>query len=178
MALNPTPFDSDAADGTTHHIIRMKPDGSGKQELVNAHWGINPRFADGVEYRFVRSEGKAFPSRRCLVPVSDFRMTVGSRTYRVTRDDGNHFYLAGVWEPAMAGWPLAFRVITVAANPDVERYQDRHGAMIERRRVMDWLAVKMPEHELLVTPPAHVFFVEELGAKSTGRKPAQNRLAL
>nr|WP_083434363.1 SOS response-associated peptidase family protein [Sphingomonas sp. Y57] len=177
MALNPTPFDSDAADGTTHHIIRMKPDGSGKQELVNAHWGTNPRFSDGVEYRFVRSEGKTFPSHRCLVPVSDFRMKVGSKNYRVTRDDGNHFYLAGVWEPAMAGWPLAFRVITVAANPDVERYQDRHGAMIERRQVMDWLSAKVPEYELLVTPPAHVFFVEELGSP-TKRKPSQTRMLL
>lgn len=117
MALNPTTFDSDAADGTAHHIIRMKPDGSGKQELVNAHWGTNPRFSDGIEYRFVRSEGKTLPSHRCLVPVSDFRMKAGKKDYRVTRDDGNHFYLAGVWEPAMAGWPLAFKIITVAAIP-------------------------------------------------------------
>lgn len=77
MTLNLTPFDSDAAEGTAHHIIRMKPDGSGKQELVNAHWGINPRFGGGIECRFVQSEGKTFPSHRCLVPVSDFRMKVG-----------------------------------------------------------------------------------------------------
>lgn len=178
MALNPTPFDSDAAEGTTHHIIRMKPDGSGKQNLVNARWGANPRFADGFEYRFVRSEEKTFPSHRCLVPVSDFRMKVGSKDYRVTRDDGNHFYLAGVWEPAMAGWPLAFRVITVAANPDVERYQERHGAMIERRQVMDWLAGKVSATELLVTPPAHVFFVEEIDSKPRARKAVQGRLTL
>jgi len=60
---------------------------------------------------------------------------------------------------------LAFKVITVAANPDVERYQDRHGAMIERRQVIDWLAAKVPEDELLVTPPAHVLFVEEIGSR-------------
>lgn len=177
MALNPTPFDSDAAEGTTHHIIRMKPDGSGKQELVEAHWGTNPRFSDGVEYRFVRSEGKTFQSYRCLLPVSDFRMKVGSKDYRVTRDDGNHFYLAGVWEPALAGWPLAFKVITVAANPDVERYQDRHGAMIERRQVMDWLGAKIPTDELLVTPPAHVFFVEEMGSPPK-RKPSPTRMLI
>lgn len=178
MALNPTPFDSDAAEGTSHHIIRMKPDGSGKQELVNAHWGTNPRFAGGVEYRFVRSEGKMFPSNRCLLPVSDFRMKVGKKDYRVSRDDGNFFYLAGVWEPALAGWPLSFKVITVAASPDVERYQDRHGAMIERRQVMDWLGAGVLPEGMLVTPPAHVFMVEEITAKSGKRKAIQTQLGL
>lgn len=176
MALNPTPFDSDAADGASHPIIRMKPDGSGKQELVNARWGTNPRFSGGVEYRFVRSEGRDFPDHRCLVPVSDFRMKVGKKDYRVTRDDGNHFYLAGIWEEALAGWPLAFRVITVAANPDVASYQDRHGAMIERRQVMGWLLGTISEDELLVTPQAHVFQVEEIGRGKLVRR--QNSLAL
>jgi len=178
MALNPTPFDSDAAEGTTHHIIRMKPDGSGKQEMVNAHWGTNPRFSDGIEYRFVQSEGKTFPTHRCLVPVSDFRMKVGSKNYCVTRDDGNHFYLAGVWAPPLAGWPLAFKVIIVAANPDVARYQDRHGAMIERRQAMDWLKGISPEDELLVTPPAHVFVVAEMNSRSGRSKPVQRQLGL
>jgi len=177
MAMTPTPFDSDAAQGTTHHIIRMKPDGSGKQELVNAHWGTNPRFSDGIEYRFVQSEGKTFPSHRCLVPVSDFRMKVDSKNYRVIRDDGNHFYLAGVWEPAMAGWPLAFKVITVAANPDIERYQDRHGAMIERRQVMDWLRDGGNAVGLLTTPASGVFMVEEVGGGARSRS-RQRKLAL
>lgn len=173
MTLNPTPFDSNAAEGATHHIIRLKTDGTGKQELVTARWGCNPRFSDGVEYRFVRSEGKTFPGHRCLVPVSNFRMKVGSSDYRVTRDDGNYFYLAGVWEPALAGWPRAFKVITVEAGPDVARYQDRHGAMIERRQVMDWLCGKLPVDDLLVTPPAHIFRVEDVGAKSGGLNAAQ-----
>ncbi len=163
MALTPSPFDSDAADGTTHHIIRMKPDGSGKQELVSAHWGTNPRFSDGIAYRFVPAEGKTFPSHRCLVPISDFRMKVGSKHYRVTREDRNFFYLAGVWEPPLGRWPLAFKVITVSANPEVSRYQDRHGAMIERRQAMNWLGATSPEDALLVTPPAHVFLVEKVG---------------
>ena len=64
-------------------------------------------------------------------------------------------------------WPLAFRVITVAANPDVAPCQGRHGAMIERRQVMGWLAAKVPEGELLVTPPAHVFLIEEFEKRSS-----------
>ncbi len=78
-------------------------------------------------------------------------------------DDGNFFYLAGVWEPAMAGWPLAFRIINVPANAEVSKYQDRHGAIILRRQVMDWLDAIVPEDELLTTPPAHMFIVEEVG---------------
>lgn len=47
--------------------------------------------------------------------------------------------------------------------------------MIERRQVMDWLTARVAEDELLVTPPAHVFFVEELGSP-TKRKPSQTRM--
>jgi putative SOS response-associated peptidase YedK len=89
-------------------------------------------------------------------------MTVGDKRYRVTLDDGNHFYLAGVWEPAMADWPLAFRIITVAANPEVARYQERHGAIIQRRQVMQWLDATVAGVDLLVTPPARLFRVEEI----------------
>ena len=165
MSATATPFDSDAAEGTLRPIIRYKPDGSGKKEVVNAHWGSNPRFSAGVEYRFVRSEGQTFPSQRCLIPASEFRMKVGKKDYRVTLDDGNFFYLAGVWEPAIAGWPLAFRIITVAANAEVAHYQDRHGAIILRRKVMDWLDATVTEDELLVTPAAHMFLVEEVSAR-------------
>lgn len=141
--------------------------------MVEAVWGSNPRFSDGVAYRFVRSEGKTFPSHRCLLPASEFRMTVGDRKYRVTLDDGNFFYLAAVWEPAMGDWPLCFRIVTVAANPEVARYQDRHGAIIHRREVMQWLDGSAPESALLVTPPARTFRCEEIGASP----PCQAHLA-
>lgn len=100
-------------------------------------------------------------------------MTVGEKRYRVTLDGGNHFYLAAIWEPAMADWPLNYRVITVAANPEVARYQERHGAIIQRRQVMQWLDAQVPELDLLETPPARTFVVQEIGAK-----PVQTMLAL
>lgn len=82
------------------------------------------------------------------------------------------------WEPALAGWPLTFKVITVSANPDVARYQDRHGAMIERRQVMDRLDARLPVEDSLVTPPPHVFFVEDIGGKSGKTKEVQKHLTL
>jgi len=164
MDSSPTPFDSDAPLGARRAIIRRNPDDVQEVEMVEATWGSNPRFSDGVSYRFVRSEGKTFPNHRCLIAASEFRMAVGDRHYRVTLDGGNFFYLAAVWEPAMGDWPLAYRIVTVAANREVAPYQERHGAIIHRREVMQWLDLSVPEIDLLVTPPSRTFVVEEINS--------------
>jgi putative SOS response-associated peptidase YedK len=178
MTVAATPFDFDTSGNGVRPIIRYKPDEPGKPEMINARWGSNPRFSDGVEFRFVRSEGKIFPTHRCLIPASEFQLRAGDRRHRVTLDDGNFFYLAGVWEPAMGDWPLSFRIITVPANPEVLQYQDRHGAIILRRQVKDWLDSIIPEIDLLTTPPARMFDVEEIGGVRRNAKPVQRRLIL
>jgi putative SOS response-associated peptidase YedK len=170
---SPIPFDSEAPLGSRRAIIRRNPDDASEIEMVDATWGSDPRFSASVTYRFARSEGQTFPSHRCLIPASEFHMSVGDKRYRVTLDGGNFFYLAAVWEPAMGDWPLCYRVVTVAANPEVAHYQERQGAIIHRRQVMQWLDLTVPEAELLVTPPANSFIVEEIGAK-----PVQTLLAL
>jgi putative SOS response-associated peptidase YedK len=159
---SPTPFDSDAPLGSRRAIIRHNPDNMQEVEMVEATWGSNPRFSDGTSFRFVRADGQTFPSHRCLVPASEFQMTVGDKRYRVTLEDGNFFYLAGVWEPAMGEWPLSYRIVTVAANPEVARYQERHGAIIHRRQVMQWLDRTVPAIDLLDTPPARTFRIEQI----------------
>lgn len=90
-------------------------------------------------------------------------MAVGEKRYRATLDGGNFFYLAGIWEPALAEWPLSYRIITVSANSEVARYQARHGAFIQRRQVMQWLDKTVSEVDLLVTPPGRTFVVKEMG---------------
>lgn len=170
----PAPFDSEAPLGSRRAIIRRNPDDASEIEMVEATWGSDPRFSGGVTYRFARSEGQTFPSHRCLIPASEFHMTVGDKRYRVALDGGNHFYLAGIWEPAMAGWPLCYRVITVDANPEVARYQERHGAIIQRRQVMQWPDSQVPEIDLLETPPARTFSIEEIDAP----RAVQGALAL
>jgi putative SOS response-associated peptidase YedK len=132
--------------------------------MVEAVWGSDPRFSAGDTIRFVRSEGQTFPSHRCLIPASEFHMSVGKKRYRVRLDGGNHFYLAARWEPAMGDWPLCYRVVTVAANPEVAHYQSRHGAIIQRRQVMQWLDHSVAESDLLETPPARTFVIDEIGA--------------
>src|SRR3546814_651532 len=107
MDSSPTPFDSNAPLGSRRAIIRRNPNDASEIEMVEAAWGSNPRFSDGASFRFVRSEGRTFPSHRCLVPASEFQMRVGEKRYRVTLDGGNHFYLAAIWEPAMGEWPVS-----------------------------------------------------------------------
>ena len=104
-------------------------------------------------------------------------MRVGEKRFRVKLDDGNFFYLAGIWEPAIGDWPLSFRIITVDANAEVSQYQQRHGAIILRRQVKDWLDGVVPEIDLLVTPPARIFDVREIGARGKV-KPVQTKLAV
>lgn len=166
MDSRPTPFADDAPSGAERAIVRRNPDDSSEIEMVRAVWGSNPRFSDGVNYRFVRSEGRAFPARRCLVPASEFHLSVGDKRYRVTLEGGNFFYLAAVWEPPIGDFPLSYRVVTVEANAEVVPYQSRHGAIIHRRQVMQWLDGTAPECELLVTPPANMFRVDEIGAQA------------
>jgi putative SOS response-associated peptidase YedK len=166
MDSRPTPFDSDAPLGSRRAIIRRNPDNAQELEMVEANWGSDPRFGAGDSFRFVRAEGKTFPSHRCLIAASEFQMTVGKDRYRVTLDGGNFFYLAAVWEPAMAEWPLSYRIITVAANREVANFQERHGAIIHRRQVMHWLDATVPNIELLVTPPDRTFVIERTGARS------------
>src|SRR3546814_7982621 len=88
MDSSPTPFDSNAPLGSRRAIIRRNPNDASEIEMVEAAWGSNPRFSDGASFRFVRSEGRTFPSHRCLVPASEFQMRVGEKRYRVTLDGG------------------------------------------------------------------------------------------
>ncbi|BBF70867.1 MULTISPECIES: SOS response-associated peptidase family protein [Sphingomonas] len=173
MDSKATPFDTEAPLDDRRAIIRRHPEDPSEIEMVEATWGSNPQFADGVSYRFARAEGRRFPAQRCLIPASEFHIRNDERRFRVTLDGGNFFYLAGIWEPAIGEWPLSYRVITVDANPEVMRYQERQGAIIHRRQVMQWLDFTVPEIDLLQTPPARSFLIEEINPK-----PVQTSLAL
>ncbi|WBQ19246.1 SOS response-associated peptidase family protein [Sphingobium yanoikuyae] len=165
------PFDSDALD-SRRAIIRRSLDDAQEIEMIEAVWGSNPRFNDGVSYEFIRSEGRKFPASRCLVAASEFYIRNADRKFRAFRKDGNFFYLAAVWEPPMGDRPVSYRIITLDANSDVIRYQARHGAIIERRDAQKWLDFSVPEEELLLTPPAGIFLIEEILTK-----PVQTSMA-
>lgn len=162
MGIAPTPFDPDAPSGGVQALVRRNPDNMTEIEMVKAVWGSDPRFNDGINYRFVRAEGRAFPARRCLIPASEFRMGTGDHRYRVTLDSGNFFYLAAIWDPPLADWPLSYRILTIPAGADVIPFQSRHGVIIQRRDVQHWLDGTLPDEELFAQPPRHMLFVEPL----------------
>jgi len=166
------PFDTDAV-ASRRAIIRRNPDKPQEIEMIEAAWGSAPRFSDGVTYEFIRAEGKRFPTNRCLVAASEFHVRNSEKKFRAFREDGNFFYLAAIWEPALGDWPISYRIITVDANTEIIRYQGRHGAMIERRDAQKWLSHAAPEEELIVTPPFGTFLVEEIPTV-----PRQSSLAL
>lgn len=156
-----TPFDSDAPLGDRRAVIRRAEDRD-EVEMVELTWGLEPIEAGVRSFRFVRSEGRKFPTHRCLVPASELHCTRDGRPYRFKLEDGNWFYLAGIWRPATAGWPDFYAILTVAANPEVARYQDRQGAVLLRRQRMAWLDGTESEGELLRPSPARSFDVEHI----------------
>jgi putative SOS response-associated peptidase YedK len=155
-----------APPGATRAVIRRVAD---EIEMVNLRWGLGAIAGeDGNGRRFIRSEGRAFPSHRCLIPASEFQVVRNDEPYRVALEDGDWFYLAGIWQPAERDWPEAFAVLTVEANGEVARYQSRQGALLRRNRHMAWLDHTIAQSEILVPPPAGIFTISRMPADLQG----------
>ncbi len=63
--------------------------------------------------------------------------------------DGDWFYFAGIWRPATRQWPEAYAILTIAANADVEPFQDRQMVVLRREQRMAWLDGTCAEDSLL-----------------------------
>ena len=152
-----------AAPGEPGAVIRRARD---EIEMVNLVWGFAPKEPGGRPFTVIRSEGRRFPSRRCLVPASEFFFWAGSGRSRVkwrfTLVGGDWFYFAAVWRPASQGWPASYAVLTTEANGDVAPYHDRQMAVIRRADRMAWLDLTRPEEELLRPLPAGSFHAEQV----------------
>lgn len=138
--------------------------------MVEAAWGLASIQRGEKPFKFIRSEGRAFPLMRCLVPASEFHVRNDGRRFRVTLEDGNFFYLAGVWHPAEDDWPLSYAVLTVEANPEVMVYQERQGAVLLRRQNMAWLDLLAPGAELLKPLPARSFRIDEIAPRTVSSR--------
>lgn len=144
--MNARPFDSDRSRPYRRAIIRRN---GGGVEMVELTWGLRPRDAGGPPFTLIRAEGRTFPSHRCLVPASEVHHRGRGGPYAYALVDGDWFYLAGVWRPAARGWPEAYAILTVAANPDLAPFHDRQLAVLRREERMAWLDLSCPEGELL-----------------------------
>jgi putative SOS response-associated peptidase YedK len=158
-AMKAAAFDMDVPLDERRIIVRYGDDGV---EMVELPWGLKPKEPGGRPFNLVRGEARTFPTHRCLVPASEFRLVQRGQRYSFSLADGDWFYFAGIWRPASADWPEAYAILTVAANADVARYQDRQMAVLRRRQRMDWLHLSRPEDELLRPLPRGAFHVERV----------------
>lgn len=142
--------------------------------MVEAAWGMHLGEDGAKPFKFLRSEGKQFRTHRCLVPASEFQVKNGDRRFRVTLEDGNFFYLAGIWQPPIGARPTRFAIITIEANPDVFFHQARQGAVLLRRQNLAWLDLAMRQDELLRALRPRSFVIEEIAPRP---QPRQAELA-
>lgn len=150
----------------------IRKGGDGAVELVNLAWGLAPPAPGARPLTYIRSEGRRFGSRRCLVPGSEFTVSKGQgsgrRKWRVTLAgaDGN-FYFAGMWRPAERGWGASYALITIAAGPDLALHQERQVAIIRRERRMAWLDYRETEADLIAPSPRGTFRLEQIEGPAT-----------
>jgi putative SOS response-associated peptidase YedK len=171
-------FDMDGPLDERRIIIRCVDGGI---EMVELPWGLKPREPGGRPFNLVRSEGRTFPSHRCLVPASEFRLVHRGRHLDFLLADSDWFYFAGIWRPATQDWPEAYAILTIEANPDVAPYQDRQMAVLRRQQRMAWLGLSCPPDELLRPLPRRTFRVapqvaRDLAARPVHAQPASEKV--
>lgn len=113
-----------------------------------------------------RSEGRRFPTGRCLVPASHFFEFTGKRSpkskWRFTKLGEEWFCFAGLWRPPTGQVAEAFTLLTTAPGPDVAPIHDRQMVVLERMDWAAWLDLTRPEGEMLRPLPEGSLQVEQV----------------
>ena len=114
-------------------IIVGSPEGA---ELKQLRWGfVQPGRPPVINFR---SEGRRFPSGRCLIPTDGFYEFTGAKSpkskWLFTRaDDRELFCIAGLVRDDR------FTMLTCAPGADIAPYHDRQIVILHRRFWADWL---------------------------------------
>lgn len=151
-------------------IVRIDPR-DGTREVAMARWGLIPFWMKDkpkVPHINARAETvhklplfrEAFAKRRALIPATGFfewqKRDDGKQPYRFTRDDGEPFAFAGIWEFArIAGEELLSAAIIVGEpNPLVAGVHDRMPVMLLPEGYDRWLdpALSVDEARSLLRP--------------------------
>jgi len=152
------------AAGEPGAVIRRDRDG--EAEMVNLIWGFEPREPGERPITLLRSEGRRFGSKRCLIPASEFTVRSGTgkelRKWRVTTIRDDMFYFAGIWRPAQNGWPSSYAILTVEANSDIAPVYHRQNAVILTKDRVAWLDHLEPQDALLRPLPSMTFTLEQI----------------
>lgn len=145
----------------TGTIIRAGRDGA--PELVQRRWSW-PGPAGKPVFNY-RSDGREFPSGRCLIVTDGFyEFTAGEtkgRKHRwlFTKAGEPWFCIAGLWRshPEVGE---AFTMLTTAPGPDMASYHNRQVAVLDKGQWRDWLDSGVPAGNLIGPLPAGSLKVE------------------
>lgn len=146
-------------------ILRLAP--SGEVEVVQRRWSWPGRNGKPV-YNF-RSEGRAFPTGRCLIladgffeftPHSDPKSKRKHKWLFSLRDEP-FFAIAGLIrrDPAVGE---AFTMLTCEPGADVAPYHNRSVVVLPPSQASDWLHLKSREADILRPPLAGSLTVEQV----------------
>lgn len=145
----------------TQDIVALRA-GSGPRgrEMTMMRWGLIPSWADDpkIGNRMINARGetvaekpsfrRAFRNRRCLIPADGFYewKKEGSRKqpYRVSRQDGDPFAFAGLWErwkpKGEDGPPIeSCTIITTDASEHLRDLHERMPVILPPRDYDRWL---------------------------------------
>ncbi len=152
-------------------IVRTTAEGASEIELVVRRWSWP--MANGKPLYNFKSEGRSFPSGRCLILADGFyEFTAPADPKQKRKDrwlfsaaDGGLIGIAGlVREQPSVG--EAFTMLTGAPGPDVAPYHARQIVVLPPSDWAAWLHHDAPEAELLRPSPAGML------AASAANKPA------
>jgi putative SOS response-associated peptidase YedK len=135
-------------------IVRAASDAPGAYELVVRRWSWPAPNGKPV-YNF-RSEGREFPSGRCLVVADGFYEFTAAKDPKQKRKDrwlftfpnGAMLGIAGLVRTA-PGIGEAFTMLTTEPGPDVAPYHNRQVAVLPQESWRAWLDPAVPAAELL-----------------------------
>lgn len=140
-------------------ILRAAGEGGRTLELVQRRWSW-PGPGGKPVYNF-RSDGREFPSGRCLIVADGFyEFTTHSdpkskrkHKWLFTLKDEPIIAIAGLWRTdAQVG--EAFTMLTTEPGPDMQPYHQRQVVVLPPSDWSRWLDVTVPARELLKPLPA------------------------
>lgn len=105
-------------------------------ELKQLRWGFPPPGKGGPVINF-RSEGRRFPTGRCLIPADGFYEFTGTKYPKAKwlfTTAGDFFCFAGLVRDDR------FTLLTTAPGPDIAPYHDRQPAILPRDQWAAWLS--------------------------------------
>ena len=107
----------------------------GGAELKQLRWGFaQPKGGPVINFR---SDGRRFPSGRCLIPADGFYEVTGDKApkskWLFTAADGDFFCVAGLVRDDR------FTMLTMEPGPDIAPYHNRQIVILPRTQWAAWL---------------------------------------